>query len=227
MKRFDKTLRASARTHRLAKVFRLLAVLAVGGLALNIIACNRQDENAGAPVKSEAPPVAESPLAKAAIRGDLAAIKAMLEAGAEINTRDALGRTPLHMAAFYGRPKTTELLIASGADINARDRIGMAPLHAAVLSGGRQEVELLLDSCHALMNVGVGHDITIGELAEMVKNVTGFAGEIVFDSTKPDGTPRKLLDVGRLNAMGWKATTPMQSGLAVAYQDFIAQNKSP
>ncbi|MBL0167457.1 MAG: ankyrin repeat domain-containing protein [Propionivibrio sp.] len=52
--------------------------------------------------------------AKAAIQGDLAAIKVLLEAGADINTRDALGRTPLHMAAFCGRPKTTELLISSG-----------------------------------------------------------------------------------------------------------------
>ncbi len=75
-----------------------------------------------------------------------------------------------------------------------------------------------------LINIGVGDDITIRELAEMVKNVTGFAGEIVFDSTKPDGTPRKLMDVGRLNAMGWKATTPMPSGLSVAYRDFKSAN---
>ncbi|GBL45105.1 GDP-L-fucose synthetase [Sulfuriferula multivorans] len=80
------------------------------------------------------------------------------------------------------------------------------------------------DGLPPLMNIGVGHDLTIRELAETVKNVVGFAGEIVFDSTKPDGTPRKLMDVGRLNAMGWKATTTMQSGLVVAYQDFIVAN---
>ena len=73
-----------------------------------------------------------------------------------------------------------------------------------------------------LMNVGVGQDLTIRELAETVKKVVGFEGVIVFDRTKPDGTPRKLLDVGRLNAMGWSATTSLQSGLAVAYQDFIS-----
>jgi GDP-L-fucose synthase len=74
-----------------------------------------------------------------------------------------------------------------------------------------------------LVNIGVGEDITIRELAETVKDVVGYAGEIVFDSTKPDGTPRKLMDVARLNAMGWKASTTMQSGLAVAYQDFQAK----
>ncbi len=80
------------------------------------------------------------------------------------------------------------------------------------------------DGLPPLLNIGVGHDLTIRELAEMVKDVVGFAGGIVFDSTKPDGTPRKLMDVGRLNAMDWKASTTMQSGLAVAYQDFIAEN---
>jgi len=54
--------------------------------------------------------------------------------------------------------------------------------------------------------------------------VVGYQGTIEFDATKPDGTPRKLMDVARLNAMGWKASTTMQSGLAVAYQDFIAAN---
>jgi GDP-L-fucose synthase len=78
------------------------------------------------------------------------------------------------------------------------------------------------DGLPPLMNIGVGHDLTIRELAETVKDVVGYQGMIEFDATKPDGTPRKLMDVGRLNAMGWKATISMQSGLAVAYQDFIA-----
>ena len=81
------------------------------------------------------------------------------------------------------------------------------------------------DGLPPLMNVGVGHDLSIRELAETVKEVVGYQGTIEFDSTKPDGTPRKLMDVGRLNAMGWHASTSMQSGLAVAYQDFIALNK--
>ncbi|MBC2732587.1 GDP-L-fucose synthase [Thiobacillus sp.] len=80
------------------------------------------------------------------------------------------------------------------------------------------------DGLAPLMNIGVGEDLTIRELAETVKNVVGYQGAIEFDSTKPDGTPRKLMDVGRLNAMGWKASTLMKGGLAVAYQDFIASN---
>lgn len=79
------------------------------------------------------------------------------------------------------------------------------------------------DGLAPLMNIGVGHDLTIRELAETVKNVVGYQGTIEFDATKPDGTPRKLMDVGRLNAMGWKATTPMQTGLAASYQDFLAR----
>ncbi|MHB1214960.1 MAG: GDP-L-fucose synthase family protein [Thiobacillus sp.] len=78
------------------------------------------------------------------------------------------------------------------------------------------------DGLAPLVNVGVGHDLTIRELAETVKNVVGYSGEIVFDSSKPDGTPRKLMDVGRLSAMGWQATTPLEQGLASAYRDFQA-----
>jgi hypothetical protein len=129
---------------KLGTACRLAAAITTAALALAFSGCGKQTEQNNVAVKNEAPPVAESPLAKAAIQGDLAEIKALLEAGADINSRDALGRTPLHMAAFYGRLKTTELLIASGADINVKDRVEMTPLHAAVLSGGRQEVELLL-----------------------------------------------------------------------------------
>jgi GDP-L-fucose synthase len=78
------------------------------------------------------------------------------------------------------------------------------------------------DGLPPLMNIGVGHDLSIRELAETVKGVVGYQGAIEFDTSKPDGTPRKLMDVGRLNAMGWQASTSMESGLAVAYQDFIA-----
>ncbi len=78
------------------------------------------------------------------------------------------------------------------------------------------------DGLPPLINVGIGDDVTISELAEMIKNIVGFSGEITFDSTKPDGTPRKLMDVGHLNALGWKASTSLQTGLGVVYQDFLS-----
>ncbi len=77
------------------------------------------------------------------------------------------------------------------------------------------------DGLPPLMNIGVGHDLTIRELAGAIQSVVGFNGEIVFDSAKPDGTMRKLMDVGRLSAMGWRASTDMQRGLAAVYQDYI------
>ncbi|MBE7461541.1 MAG: GDP-L-fucose synthase [Zoogloeaceae bacterium] len=72
-----------------------------------------------------------------------------------------------------------------------------------------------------LANIGVGEDMTIRALAEKVKAVTGFRGDIVFDAGKPDGTPRKLLDTGRLAALGWRAKTGIDQGLAWAYRDFL------
>jgi GDP-L-fucose synthase len=78
------------------------------------------------------------------------------------------------------------------------------------------------DGLPPLMNIGVGHDLSIRELAETVKDVVGFEGTLEFDASKPDGTPRKLMDVGRLHARGWKATTDVRSGLATAYRDFIS-----
>ncbi len=68
------------------------------------------------------------------------------------------------------------------------------------------------------VNVGTGVDCTIRELAETVARVTGFAGRLVFDATKPDGTPRKLLDVSRLKALGWQATISLEDGLSNAYK---------
>jgi GDP-L-fucose synthase len=73
-----------------------------------------------------------------------------------------------------------------------------------------------------LINVGSGTDVTIRELAEIVSNVIGYSGKIVFDTTKPDGTPRKLMDVNFLTSMGWRAKTPLKNGLMTAYQEFLA-----
>ena len=77
-----------------------------------------------------------------------------------------------------------------------------------------------------LVNIGVGHDVTIAELAELVRRTTGFRGEIVFDTSQPDGTPRKLMDVGLLASTGWTARTALADGLRSAYAEFVATNPS-
>jgi len=93
-------------------------------------------------------------------------------------------------------------------------------------------VDDLADACVHLMaqgydgplvNIGTGEDVTIRELAETVMAVVGFQGRIVFDASKPDGTPRKLLDVSRLHDLGWRHRTGLEQGIALAYQDFLAR----
>jgi GDP-L-fucose synthase len=74
-----------------------------------------------------------------------------------------------------------------------------------------------------LVNIGTGTDVTIRELAEAVVKVIGFDGDLSFDTSKPDGTPRKLMDVSRLHSLGWKATTELEQGIALAYQDFLSR----
>jgi GDP-L-fucose synthase len=71
-----------------------------------------------------------------------------------------------------------------------------------------------------IINIGTGTDLTIRELAELICDVVGFEGELVFDSSKPDGTPRKLLDVSKINSLGWKATIPLREGIAQTYEWF-------
>jgi GDP-L-fucose synthase len=90
-------------------------------------------------------------------------------------------------------------------------------------------VDDLADACYYLMqhfnepgqvNIGVGEDITIKELAETIQKVVGYNGSLVFDTSKPDGTPRKLMDVSKLHAMGWQHQISLQQGLQWAYEDF-------
>jgi len=71
------------------------------------------------------------------------------------------------------------------------------------------------------INIGVGKEITIREAAELIADVVGFRGYLAFDTSKPDGTPRKLLDVSRLRALGWQAKTGFREGIATAYADFL------
>lgn len=93
-------------------------------------------------------------------------------------------------------------------------------------------VDDMADACVFLMengisdgvfNVGTGEDVTIRELAETVMSVVGFNGEIVFDASKPDGTPRKLLNVDRMRQLGWEAQTSLRDGIAKAFADFLTK----
>ena len=72
-----------------------------------------------------------------------------------------------------------------------------------------------------LVNIGTGIDVTIKELAETVKQIVGFEGEINWDTSRPDGTPRKLMDVSKLHSLGWKHKIELKDGIALAYQDFL------
>ena len=74
-----------------------------------------------------------------------------------------------------------------------------------------------------IVNIGVGEDVTIRELAEMICEVVGYKGSLVFDTTKPDGTPRKLLDVSRINALGWRAEIPLHEGIRSTYEWYLSQ----
>ena len=76
-----------------------------------------------------------------------------------------------------------------------------------------------------IINIGSGVEVTIKELAELMKQTVGYEGNIRFDSTKPDGTPRKLLDVSKLHALGWQHKTNLEQGLKIAYQDFLQKPK--
>lgn len=92
----------------------------------------------------------------------------------------------------------------------------------------------LADACYFLMenynennliNIGTGEDLTIKDLALMIKKIIGFKGELTFDSSKPDGTPRKLMDVSKLHNLGWKHKVELEEGISLAYQDFLNKIK--
>ena len=91
------------------------------------------------------------------------------------------------------------------------DDCASAVVHLMERYGGEEHV-----------NVGTGEDLSIGDLAAMVRRVVGFEGELRFDATKPDGTPRKLLDVSRLKALGWAPRIPLERGIAETYRWYVA-----
>lgn len=96
-------------------------------------------------------------------------------------------------------------------------------------------VDDLADACVFIMenysdeetiNIGTGQEISIRHLAEIIKQVIGYQGDIVFDTSKPDGTPRKIMDVSKLNSLGWHYKTELNQGIALAYQDFLVKYRA-
>ena len=77
-------------------------------------------------------------------------------------------------------------------------------------------------SAPGFLNVGTGVDLTIAEFAHAVAEIVGYEGKMIFDTSRPDGSPRKLLDVSKLAGLGWRAKIPLRKGLAAAYADFLA-----
>jgi len=97
----------------------------------------------------------------------------------------------------------------------------MAAACVHVMNLDKSTYEQQTESMLSHINVGCGEDLTIKELAEAIAETTGFQGAIEFDSSKPDGTPRKLMNSSRINSLGWKPKTILKDGLKMAYQDFV------
>ncbi len=129
-------------------------------------------------------------------------------------------------------PETSHVLPALLRKIHEARAAGAAEVEVWGTGQPRREflhVDDLADACVFLMqryegelalNVGVGDDVTIRELAELIAGVVGFEGKLRFDASKPDGTPRKLLDVSRLHALGWRARISLEKGVADTYEWF-------
>jgi GDP-L-fucose synthase len=118
--------------------------------------------------------------------------------------------------AHEAKKRNKKELIVWGTGEPRREFLHVDDLAAACL--------LLLEKYNSpeIINIGCGEDVTIRELAEVICDVVGFGGELVWDKTKPDGTPRKLLDVTRIRALGWQPTIPLRKGIAQTYEWFLA-----
>jgi GDP-L-fucose synthase len=143
--------------------------------------------------------------------------------------------TNLYGAGDNYHPQNSHVLPALIRRFHEAREAGAAEVVAWGTGAPRREflfVDDLADACAFLLrqdnppdwiNVGVGTDVTIRELTETVASATGFTGRIVWDATKPDGTPRKLVDTSLINALGWRATTGLREGIARAYASFLAE----
>jgi GDP-L-fucose synthase len=115
-----------------------------------------------------------------------------------------------------GRPRREFLHVAD-----------MAAANAPVMELSPERYREQTQPMRSHLNVGTGVDCTIAELAQALVRVTGFKGRLRFDASKPDGAPRKLLDVSRINALGWEAYVPLEDGLRDAYNAYLAALEQP
>jgi len=133
----------------------------------------------------------------------------------------------MHEAKLYGADEV--VLWGSGKpkrEFLYVDDLANALVYLAALDDKRYDALVAPSQC-PLINIGTGTDLTIRELAETVAAVVGYKGKFVQDTSKPDGTMRKVMDVGKINALGWKASTGLMEGIALTYKEFISQNIQP
>ncbi len=97
----------------------------------------------------------------------------------------------------------------------------MAEASIFVMNMPKTQYDSFIEPMRSHLNAGFGSDVSIRDLAELIKKIVGFAGDLTFDSSKPDGAPRKLLDSSRLRSAGWSPKVPIEEGLSLAYQDFL------
>lgn len=161
-------------------------------------------------------------LAKLAQQGDLAGIMHDEAAHGEIpdDVREMLGLSPQSSVLS---PQPSVSLWGTGAPMREflySDDMAEACIY--LMEQPEKKLQSLFnDQQPPLVNVGCGEDLTIRELAELIKDMIGFTGSLAFDTSKPDGTMRKLLEVSRLNALGWKAKTSLRDGVASAYETYL------
>jgi len=131
-----------------------------------------------------------------------------------------------HEAKMAGSPEVT--IWGSGSPLREFlhvDDLAVACLFLMNLNDAAYEGILYDIDAPALINVGSGEEVTIRDLALLIKSIVGFDGELVFDPGKPDGTPRKLADVSRINALGWKSNIKLATGIAATYNWYLDQSR--
>lgn len=126
-----------------------------------------------------------------------------------------------HLAKVSGEAEV--VIWGSGAPMREFMHVDdMAAASVHIMNLSREAYAAQTSAMQSHINVGTGVDTTIGDLARLIGRIVGFDGHIVFDTSKPDGTPRKLLDVSRLKALGWSAHVPLEQGLTHTYADYLS-----